>query len=125
MIVNHSTKVSVKDETARLVDVEVGGKIVKAAAAMGHGVLNGLCGDCFITKTVPEVWGGEARYAVTLQVDVRAWSLEISRSAAFYMSNWNGSQCVENGYSHGKCCIPDVMPVDCDAVMKLNAKKSA
>jgi len=92
-----------KDSTssARLVKVKLPGtsQVVTAAISIGHGVLNGLCGDCFIVSY-------NGLYMVQLQVDVRAWSLEATTEAALY---------VNPGDYGGNCRIPNVATIDCSA----------
>jgi len=72
-------------------------KDVQAAISIGHGMLNGLCGDCFLIEY-------NGRYMVQLQVDVRAWSLEATTEAATY---------VNPGDYGGNCRIPNVVQIDC------------
>lgn len=104
-------------ETAYLVDVALGGgtRTVKAAMALGHGTLDGLCGDCFLIRSDPSLWGGEERYAVLLQAGVRAWSFEISPSAQNYLIENSG--CKGDATTSNACCIPDVQAIDCSAVL--------
>jgi len=84
---------------ARLTNVTVPGSdhVVSAAISIGHGVLNGLCGDCFLIEY-------EGRYMVHLQVDVRAWSFEATPEASNY---------VNPGDYGGNCRIPNVVQIDC------------
>jgi len=126
MALNHSKPLTVdQGRTAHIVKVDLGkfwpnNETVEAAAAIGHGVLNGVCGQCFVVKTRPDIWNtSKPRYAVVLQVDVRAWSLEISKGAAGYMGP-QGSQC----WNNEACCIPEVMPISCEDVMTLNKPKA-
>lgn len=104
-------------ETAYLVDVAIDGgtRTVKAAMALGHGTLDGLCGDCFIIRSDPSLWGGEERYAVLLQAGVRAWSFEMSPSAQNYLIENSG--CKGDATTSESCCIPDVQAIDCSTVL--------
>jgi len=77
------------------------GNAIEAAMSIGHGVLSGLCGNCFLIKL-------QNKYVFQLQTDVRAWSLELSGGANVWISNDNYG---------GTCHIPEVMAVDCEEMM--------
>lgn len=103
-------------EAAYLIDIpspDGGSGTVQAAMALGHGVLGGLCGDCFLVRSDATLWGGATRYAVVLQADVRAWSFEISPGAQQYL--FENTECTGDETSL-VCCIPDVAPIDCSVV---------
>lgn len=72
----------------------------KAAMSIGHGALNGLCGSCFLVQQ------GD-KYAVQLQVDVRAWSFEMTTGAALWLAADNEG---------GTCYIPEVTDIPCSSV---------
>eukprot|EP00475_Leptophrys_vorax_P018361 TRINITY_DN2507_c0_g1_i1.p1 TRINITY_DN2507_c0_g1~~TRINITY_DN2507_c0_g1_i1.p1 ORF type:complete len:636 (+),score=180.53 TRINITY_DN2507_c0_g1_i1:65-1972(+) len=88
--------VEVDGSTVYLVNVDG----VEAAMSIGHGVLGGKCGDCFLIK-----FGDQ--HVVQLQTDVRAWSLELSTGANIWLAPGNYG---------GGCRIPLVKQVDCAAV---------
>jgi hypothetical protein len=70
---------------------------------IGHGVLKGVRGQCAILEY-------NNKYAIILQVDIRAWSLEITQTAWQYLLPDN----VKPG---GNCFIPNVKSVDCNEVL--------
>jgi hypothetical protein len=70
---------------------------------IGHGVLKGVRGQCAILEY-------NNKYAIILQVDIRAWSLEITQAAWKYLLPDN----VKPG---GNCFIPNVKSVDCNEVL--------
>ena len=77
------------------------GNSIEAAMSIGHGVLNGLCGSCFIIKN-------DNKYVFQLQTDVRAWSLELSGGANVWLASDNYG---------GTCHVPEVLAVDCNEMM--------
>lgn len=83
---------------AYLTTFTLDGEKIEAAMSVGHGVLSGLCGDCFVVKQ-------DGRYVALFQTDVRAWSLELSGGAHTYLASDNYG---------GTCYIPDVKKVSCD-----------
>jgi len=85
---------------AYVVNLTVAGQRIRAAMSIGHGALNGLCGDCFLIRQ-----GGN--YVAQLQTDVRAWSLELTAGANTWLAADNVG---------GTCHIPDVQPLDCVSV---------
>jgi hypothetical protein len=86
---------------AYVVNLTISGQPVQAAMSIGHGVLAGLCGDCFLIRQ-----GNQ--YVAQLQTDVRAWSLEVSAGA----NSWLASDNVG-----GTCYVPDVQRIDCSLVL--------
>lgn len=86
---------------AYLTTFTLDGEKIEAAFSVGHGVLSGLCGDCFVVKQ-------DSRYVALFQTDVRAWSLELSAGANTYLASDNYG---------GTCYIPDVKKVDCGLFM--------
>ena len=87
--------------TAYLTSLVLDGKPIQAAMSIGHGVLNGLCGDCFLINQ-------GSSYVALLQTDVRAWSLELSGGANVYLAADNVG---------GTCYIPKVTPISCSLLM--------
>ena len=82
---------------AYIVDLSLeDGTKVQAALSMGHGVLDGKCGDTFLVKV------GD-KYVLLLQTDIRAWSLELSPGANTWLDQSNVG---------GTCIIPDVRRID-------------
>ena len=86
---------------ALIANIDYQGLKVEAAMSIGHGVLSGLCGNCFLLKL-------DNKYVFQLQTDVRAWSLELTGGANVWIANDNYG---------GTCHIPDVVEVDCDEVL--------
>ncbi|CAL1162943.1 unnamed protein product [Cladocopium goreaui] len=65
---------------------------------IGHGVINGVRGNCWIMSY-------EGRKAVIFQVDIRSWSLEITYDTLMYLTN--------NQNPGGNCFVPDVKIINC------------
>ena len=76
------------------------GKEVKLG--IGHGILNNGRGQCAMLEY-------NNKYAIILQVDIRAWSLEITEETMNYLINTNDPG--------GKCFIPNVKQIDCNDVL--------
>ena len=99
---NKAEKVAAVDgSTIYMTDLVIDGKPIRAAMALGHGVLDGRCGDCFLIEQ-------NGNYVALLQTDVRAWSLELSSGANVYLAADNYG---------GTCHIPKVAKVCCSALM--------
>ena len=95
---NNAEKIDNGDGSfANVRTVSVEGLNYEVALSIGHGVLNGLCGDCFLIKN-------NNKYVLQLQTDVRAWSLELTGGANVWLANDNYG---------GTCYIPEVAKVDC------------
>ena len=77
------------------------GNSLDAAMSIGHGVLSGLCGNCFLIRK-------DNKYVFQMQTDVRAWSLELSGGANVWLASDNYG---------GTCYVPEVVAVDCDEMM--------
>ena len=77
------------------------GEMVQAAVSMGHGVLDGKCGDTFLIRN-------QDSYVLLLQTDVRAWSLELSPGANTWLDSSNVG---------GTCIIPEVRRIDASFVI--------
>merc|ERR1711920_733241 len=73
----------------------------EAMTGIGHGVLNGLRGECAMLTY-------KGKSAVVFQVDVRTWSVEITKATEEYL--------LEGETPEGKCFIPDVKMIDCTSV---------
>lgn len=84
--------------TAYITELNFQGKKIQAAMSVGHGMLDGLCGDCFVIKN-------EDKYVFHLQTGVRAWSLEITGGASTWIASDNYG---------GTCYVPQVEKVSCD-----------
>lgn len=78
------------------------GTPIEAALSMGHGVLDGKCGDAFLVKV-------KDKYVLLLQTDIRAWSLELSPGANTWLDPNNVG---------GTCIIPEVRKIDPNFVIK-------
>lgn len=78
------------------------GTPIQAALSMGHGVLDGKCGDAFLVKV-------NDKYVLLLQTDIRAWSLELSPGANTWLDPANVG---------GTCIIPEVRKIDANFVIK-------
>ena len=99
---NKATKFANEDgSTAYLIKYVLDGKPIEAAMSIGHGVLTGLCGDCFLVNL-------GTNYVALLQTDVRAWSLELSGGANVWLAPDNVG---------GTCYIPKVTAVPCSSLM--------
>lgn len=77
------------------------GSQVQAALSMGHGVLDGKCGDAFLVKV-------NDKYVLLLQTDIRAWSLELSPGANTWLDQSNVG---------GTCIIPEVRKINAKFVL--------
>ena len=77
------------------------GKPIQAAVSLGHGVLDGKCGDTFLVRV-------GSKYVLLLQTDVRAWSLELSPGANTWLDPSNVG---------GTCIIPEVRRIDSSFVV--------
>jgi len=84
--------------TAYVASFSINGTAYQAAMSIGHGMLSGLCGNCFLIRNA-------GQYVLQLQTDVRAWSLELSGGANVWLAS--------NNYG-GTCYIPDVLQISCD-----------
>lgn len=87
--------------TAYVATITVQGVVYQAAMSIGHGMLSGLCGNCFLIRNA-------GNYVFQLQTDVRAWSLELSGGANSWLASDNYG---------GTCHIPDVIQIDCDQAL--------
>ncbi len=88
---------------AYVVDITLeDGEEIEAAVSMGHGVLDGKCGDTFLVRV-------GAKYVLLLQTDVRAWSLELSPGANTWLDPANVG---------GTCTIPEVRKIDASFVIE-------
>ena len=72
------------------------GQQIQAAVSLGHGVLDGKCGDTFLVRV-------GSKYVLLLQTDIRAWSLELSPGANTWLDPSNVG---------GTCIIPEVRRID-------------
>jgi hypothetical protein len=99
---NKAVKVKNNDGSmAYLTTVNLNGTQIQAAMSIGHGVLSGMCGDCFLVEQ-----GG--KYVALLQTCVRAWSLELSGGANVWLAEDNVG---------GTCYIPKVTEIACSSLM--------
>merc|ERR1711939_1242239 len=90
------------------------GKVLKnqvVSIAIGHGLFDGECQQCYIVQMPKEQSGNqEDRYVALMQVDVRAWSFEFTQNAQCYLDQ---SICYGGG-----CEIPNAIKVDCNDIVK-------
>ena len=70
---------------------------IKAVMSIGHGVLDGICGDLALIKF-------KDRYLINYQTGPRAWSLELSQPGIGYLD--------PEGQAGGTCDVPDVMKLE-------------
>jgi hypothetical protein len=78
--------------------------------AIGHGLFNGQCQQCYIVQVPKEESGNqEDRYMALMQVDVRSWSFEFTQDSQCYLDQ---SICYGGG-----CLIPNAMMVDCEDIV--------
>lgn len=89
------------------VKVPGGDDMVWAMVAVGHGVLDGACGDLHLIRF-------DEKYVILFQKDVRTWSLEMSKPAADYLSAKNDM--------YMNCLTPSVVSVTIDDVPTLKAE---
>jgi len=73
----------------------------EAATGIGHGVLQGLRGECALLEY-------QGRSAVIFQVDVRSWSLEITKQTWEWLT--------KDETPEGHCFVPNVKMIDCTDV---------
>jgi hypothetical protein len=89
------------------------GKVLKdqvVAIAIGHGLFDGECQQCYIVQMPAESSKNpENRYVALMQVDVRSWSFEFTGNAQCYLDQ---SICYGGG-----CVIPNAIKVDCDDIV--------
>eukprot|EP00128_Syssomonas_multiformis_P017022 Colp12_sorted_trinity150504_noHs@32557 len=101
--IRETTKTTQVDgNTVYLAQIQDVGEV---AISVGHGVLGGKCGDCFLLKY-------QDKFVAQLQTDVRAWSLELSSGTNIYLAQGNYG---------GGCMIPEVKQIPCEAVVALTA----
>ena len=72
--------------------------------SIGHGVLDGKCGDLALMKF-------KDNYLINYQTGPRAWSLELSQPAISYLD--------PSGAAGGVCDVPDVVAVNWDDIYKV------
>jgi len=73
------------------------------AISVGHGVLDGKCGDVALVRSRSVTSAtSDFKYVVNLQIDIRSWSFEIS--AAQYLPGYNTTL---GGCAGGACCKTD------------------
>lgn len=87
------------------------------SVAIGHGLFDGECQQCYIVQMPKEISGNpEDRYMALMQVDVRAWSFEFTQNAQCYLDQ---SICYGGG-----CKIPNAMKVDCNDIINNSIPQS-
>jgi len=89
---------NVDGSTAYLASFSINGTAYQAALSIGHGMLSGLCENCFLNRNA-------GQYGLQLQTDVRAWRLELFGGANVWLASDNYG---------GTCHIPDVLQISCD-----------
>ena len=99
---NVARKTDIDGNTVSILNFKLKGTKYEAAMSIGHGVLGGKCGSCFIINQ-------GNKYVFQLQTDVRAWSLELTGGANIWLS--------KDDYG-GTCEIPNVITVNCEDVFQ-------